>query len=196
MKKLIIAFFALQGSLTFAGEFKQNLEIKANINRTCSITMTNVNFGEASSSSQVTQDLRMRCNKNTPLTLKVTTANNPEGYRGGFLTMNGKKVTQLGNNPRITGEGIRYHIWTDNIVDNPDFSISYKNNTIGENFNTNGNSNALNYELKMTVKTDQSFGVPLLFKIFPDDWENQKYLFPAGVYYDHHCHLLKYKSTF
>lgn len=186
MKKLlIIALCSLQGSLTFAGEVKGNLDIKVNINSTCTISMTDVNFGEASSSSQVQKDLRVRCNKNTPLTLTTTTANNPEGYRGGYLTMNGKKVTQLGNQPRIAGEGIRYHVWTDNITDNSNFSISYKNTVIGENFNTNGNNhNILNYELKMTVKTDQAFGVPLLFKIFPEDWNNQKYLFPAGLYYD------------
>lgn len=185
IKPFTIIILALYMQSTFATQAKSDLKVHANINNTCNISMNNVAFGEITGLNKVTESLKVRCNKNTSVTMTAHSANNPEGYRGGFLTMDGKKVTQLGNANRLPGEGIRYHLWLDDVSTNNNYTVVYKNANLSHNFNSSGNNyDHLNFSMTLTVKTDQTFNLPIIFKIH-QDWETQKYLFPAGDYYDY-----------
>lgn len=181
LKLGLLSTLLLVSNISFAA-VKNDMKISAKLENFCRISINNVNFGELTGVVSVVEPLVILCNKDTQLIISGFSSNNPEGFRGGFMTTGGKKVTQLGNVERIPGEGIRYHAWTDLVQTGTDYSLIYKKEALGEKFG-GADYSTLDYRMILKTKNTTEFNLPLLFKVHAD-FVTQRYLFPAGNYSD------------
>lgn len=181
LKLGLLTSLLLISNISFAAVTK-DMKVSSKLENFCRISINNVNFGELTGVVSIVQPLVILCNKDTQMILNGYSTNNPEGYKGGFLTMNGKTVTQLGNKDRIPGEGIRYHAWTELIQTGTDYSLIFKNDTLGKKFG-GADYSTLDYRLILKTKNTTEFNLPLNFKVHPD-FVTQRYLFAPGNYFD------------
>lgn len=130
MKKIytIISLFGIVASPLSNAETKSVL-ISAKFQAGCVMSASDIAFGDITftkeKSETVDTNFRIACSKGTKVTLGARSKNNPLGYTGQWMTRNGEQVVQ-DKNMKDPAVGIQYAIRTNNIISNPEYTITQR----------------------------------------------------------------------
>ena len=179
MKKYLFCFnFILIAFNAHAQNSTSPLKVSSTMSNSCSISAQNYNYGILDSATTITQDIKLRCNKDTLVELRALSKNNPEGYRSGFMTQNGQQVPQMGNIDKPLNVGIRYFFYTSLVQSNSDYTVVQRplSNVLQFKF-----PNGYDYSMKLKVNTGNEVILPISAQIHSS--YNSKVYIP-GNYYD------------
>lgn len=186
-KQFLFSFSALITLTATAQTENRNAQFQASaeVSNACIISMQNVSFGVLPSSPtisdlRVSENLKLRCNNNTTVAISAIGSTNEQGFTEKFMTLGGTSVIQNGNNAKPNDAGILYHLMTNYIETNEDFTLiqKHKNQTIIKNFGGD------DYRLILKTNTSNEFNVPFLFGIDEPLYNQNKFFLKAGDYSD------------
>lgn len=118
-----IAMSAFAAETTKTGQMK----LTANLEPGCLIQAKDKSFGNIFASNGEIPDLnpevKLRCSKNTTVTLSAKSEHNPSGNRGFFMATDDTNVPQ-NDLDKDTTIFLPYNIWTKNVINTSDYTVT------------------------------------------------------------------------
>jgi hypothetical protein len=185
-KSMTIGFFLIYVTNSFASATNSDVQVRAIINPTCFISSQDYNFGILESVASITQQMTLRCNKDTTITVSVLSKTNPQGFRSGFMTKNAQQVPQNGNVDKPTDVGVRYYFDSTLVQNTPSLTVVRRpyNNVFQFKIFPD-----YDYSMQLKLNTGNTVNVPIIAKIHST--YNSKLLVP-GNYYDIATYVLEF----